>query len=132
MSRFFDEVYTQAYELLSQPGIILAEGATSLDQFTQNTRLQCLKAQSLDECRQKSAPKIEIVLEASAPINVNEIVAKLSGQPGRSEVTIKYLSQDGIAEFSLPFKVMASDALIEGIASLNGVESCCVAYGEYV
>lgn len=129
---FFDEVYTQAYELLSQPGIILAEGATSLDQFTQNTRLQCLKAQSLDECRQKSAPKIEIVLEASAPINVNEIVAKLSGQPGRSEVTIKYLSQDGIAEFSLPFKVMASDALIEGIASLNGVESCCVAYGEYV
>ena len=59
---FFDEVYTACYELLSKPGVIIIEGTASLDQFTQKTRIQCLKATSLESYRMKLAPVLEISL----------------------------------------------------------------------
>jgi DNA polymerase-3 subunit alpha len=121
---FFDEVYTDAYELLNQPKVILIEGVASLDQFTQKTRIQCSKATSLEAHRMKLSPTLEIVLLDISEQFVGQISVCLSSFKGSSKVRITYHSKNGVAKFALPVSVSVCDELIEKVSSLEGVRSC--------
>ncbi|MEC7030633.1 MAG: DNA polymerase III subunit alpha [Pseudomonadota bacterium] len=127
---FFDEVYTQCYEMLNQGGVLLIEGATSLDQFTQKTRIQCSKAIPLESYRLKYAPKLTIQVIDPQEALIKAIIACLDQFSGKSSVTFIYQTQKGIATVPLPKKVGVTDEMVASLASLSGIVSCKLRYPE--
>lgn len=118
---FFDETYTNYYEILSQPGVLLIEGAVSLDQFTQKPRIQCQKASSLEDYRIKTAPNLVLTLSGATDSIVSGISKCVENHKGNSQVVIIYESPKGKAKFALPTKVSLSDAMLAEVGVLQGI-----------
>lgn len=127
---FFDEVYTQCYEMLGSGGVILVEGATSLDQFTQKVRIQCSKAMLLENYRLKAAPLIKIQLKDAQESTVKDIITCLDRYSGKSKVMLVYQAAAGVAKIPVPHKVGVSDEMLASLASITGVVSCKLSYSD--
>lgn len=125
---FFDETYTNYYEILNQPGVLMVEGAVSLDQFTQKPRIQCQKASSLEDYRIKVAPCLVLTLSGATDSIVSAISACLDKHKGSSQVIIVYESPKGTAKFSLPNKVALNDEMLAAIGMLQGIKSYRLQY----
>ena len=127
---FFDEVYTQCYEMLSQGGVLLVEGSTSLDQFTQRTRLQCTKAILLESYRLKLAPALTVHVKDPQDTIVKDIVSCIDQFSGKSPVTLVYQTSAGTAKFLVPKKVGVTDEMIVSLGAIIGVTCCKLCYAE--
>lgn len=125
---FFDEAYTQYYELLGNPGVILIEGNVSMDQFTQKPRLQCIKAQAFQDFRIRKVVRLMVSVSHIKNEQITELTKILSGFKGRSKVQIVYHSDKGIAKFEPEYLVEVSDELVTALKALMGVNQCQIIY----
>lgn len=125
---FFDEAYTQYYDLINDPGVLLIEGNVSMDQFTQRPRLQCIRACRFQDYRVQKAAKFIVCVSDIRKDQVLKLKNTLSGMKGRTKVEMVYQSQKGVARFQLETPIEVSDELLADLRVIPGVIKCQIIY----
>jgi DNA polymerase-3 subunit alpha len=125
---FFDDVYQESYETLSHTGVLICEGSISVDQYTQNLRMQCSRIRSLDDLRENLSPSVLVEIEDFDPSHHDALIQSLKAKKGSSKVYIKYCTDDGIAKFMLPDRISVSDEWVNELSVVKGVKSVDLHY----
>jgi DNA polymerase-3 subunit alpha len=125
---FFDEAYTEFYDLIGDGGILIIEGPVSLDKFTQKPRLQCIKAETFENFRAQRSKQLVIYLKDIKEDSIASLSQILSTHKGRTKIQVIYQSEKGDAEFILPITTEVNSQLLSQLNSAQGVYQCQIMY----
>jgi DNA polymerase-3 subunit alpha len=125
----FAEVFEKYRDYLGHDSLIVAEGALSLDDFTNQPRLTAERLYSIDEARERHAKQLLIRwpegLNGEGPNLVRELQSLVAPfQGGRCPVWVEYQAPSAKATLRLgdAWRVRPGDALLERLAKRFGKE----------
>lgn len=113
----FADIFSKLRALLIEEQLIIVDGDTSLDDFSNSARIICREAYSLDQAREKFAKYLKITLN-NANIDAHQLGAIFTAyQGGTCPIIIKYLHGNISAHIQLGKKwhIKPTDLLLNDV-----------------
>jgi DNA polymerase-3 subunit alpha len=131
----FSEVFEQYREWLSREGVLVAEGALALDDFSQQPRLTAEWLGGLDEARERFAKSLLLSWNGAQSVDGATAVDELRGllspyRGGRCPVRVEFCNGTGRAQLRLgeTWQVRPAESLLQELGKRFGVDAARLVY----
>jgi len=128
----FSECYRRHAAQLNKDKILVVEGVLGFDEYLGQMRLRATKLMDIDEARACYARRITIEVRRGAASGVVKQLRDclIPFREGPCEVQVDYFNGKAAARLKLgdPWRVSPSEALLQQLRALDGIESVGIVY----
>lgn len=130
---FFPESYQKMQSLLNIDTILIVEGMTSLDSFTQGSKIVCQKAYTMEQARMQFAKNLRISLTEQTTVKEKAPILQKILHPhtgGKFPIQLEYFKDNLKVRIDLEpkWRVFPRDELLAELKELLGDEAVMVCY----
>ena len=130
---FFPDIYSKFQHLLIDDTILVVEGMSSMDDFTQGNKIVCQRAFTMTQARQHFAKSLLIKIHDQSFMKENAALLKKILKPytgGKFPLQLEYYKEDMKVKINLDARwhVQPNDALLLELETLLGKEAVIVCY----